>query len=164
MVELIARKSGHRAINDEIRAQWQIGIETDPERFDILFYAPKLIATTVVESSEVPLFGELQADNYELEYKAAEKLIAVEVPSSEYDSFGVDENGENVDVDALLLRINSVAVVERSVIELLTENELGEDVLQRWYVLKIDSYGSNSVASIFTLIPFNDAEDLNITP
>ncbi|MGK5380422.1 phage tail protein [Salmonella sp. NW674] len=153
--QLKARYNGHKAFNDQIRADWMLIIESSPDAFQALLYRPD-VGTYGVVSDETgeESFTELDNNQRELTYQEPEIVYVLDNPDGRDSFHAIDADGEQDGLtdDVLILRIAANNVPVGSILE--WNEEMVNGVARRWwYVHRIFSYGTQHVGSLYYCIP-----------
>jgi hypothetical protein len=156
-LDLKPRYKGHSPLNDLVRKDWVQMIEQDPDSFNALLYRPvDDVLTNVGEDGlETPLFTELNNNQKELTYSDPEVVTVLDCPDERESFVAVDSDGDqdgSTD-DFLVIRAATTGVAIGSTFEWNEELLDGRLARRFWYVLRIYTYGTASVGSLYYCIP-----------
>ncbi|HBM2815640.1 TPA: phage tail protein [Enterobacter hormaechei subsp. xiangfangensis] len=158
-----SRYDGHAPVNDQVRADWMKIIEQDPFNFEALLYRPKEPIPTEIDQDgiEVPLFTEINNNQQELDYEDPVTVTVIDCPDQRESFQVVDADGDQDGLtdDFLIIKAATTGVTMGSIFE-WNEELMNGDVARRWwYVLRIYSYGTASVGSLYYCIPARNIQE-----
>lgn len=156
-LDLKPRYKGHAPLNDLVRRDWVQMIEQDPDSFNALLYRPVDDLPTKVDEDglETPLFTELNNNQKELTYSDPAIVTVLDCPDERESFTAVDSDGDqdgSTD-DFLVIRAATTGVAIGSIFEWNEELLDGRLARRFWYVLRIFTYGTASVGSLYYCIP-----------
>ncbi|WP_053067814.1 hypothetical protein [Xenorhabdus khoisanae] len=156
-LNLSPRYRGHTPLNDLVRQDWIKMIEEDPDSYDALLYRPRDDAPTKANDDglEIPVFTEFNNHQRELSYTDPQKVKVLDCPDERESFTAVDSDGDQdggID-DFLVIRAAATGVSIGSIFEWNEELSDGQLARRFWYVLRIFTYGTASVGSLYYCIP-----------
>ncbi|WP_228863398.1 phage tail protein [Xenorhabdus sp. PB30.3] len=156
-VNLKPRYQGHSPLNDLVRLDWVKVIEEDPDNFDALLYRPvePIPAKVHEDGFELAAFTEFNNHQRELAYTDPQKVIVLDCPDERESFSAMDADGDqdgSTD-DFLVIRAATTGVSVGSIFEWNEELSDGQLARRFWYVLRIFTYGTASVGSLYYCIP-----------
>lgn len=153
--QLKTRYNGHKAFNDQIRADWMLIIESSPDAFEALLYRPADGTYGVVnDETGEESFTQLDNNQRELTYLEPEIVYVLDNPDGRDSFHTIDADGEQDGLadEVLILRIAANNVPVGSILE--WNEEMANGLARRWwYVHRIFSYGTQHVGSLYYCIP-----------
>ncbi|MDC9590734.1 phage tail protein [Xenorhabdus sp. XENO-10] len=156
-LDLKPRFKGHSPLNDLVRQDWIKMVEEDSNSYDALLYRPVDDVPTKINDDglEIPIFTEFNNNQQELSYTDPQRVIVLDCPDERESFNAVDSDGDQDggSEDFLVIRAATTSVPIGSIFE--WNEELSDKRLARrfWYVLRIFTYGTASVGSLYYCIP-----------
>ncbi|MGJ0577203.1 hypothetical protein ACR71G_03585 [Xenorhabdus bovienii] len=155
-LNLKPRYKNHSPLNDLVRQDWLKMIEEDPDSYDALLYRPvDDVPTKIDDGLEIPIFTEFNNHQKELSYTDPQRIIVLDCPDERESFTAVDSDGDQdggLD-DFLVIRAATTGVSIGSIFEWNEELSDGRLARRFWYVLRIFTYGTASVGSLYYCIP-----------
>ncbi|OKP01561.1 hypothetical protein [Xenorhabdus eapokensis] len=156
-VNLKPRYKGHSPLNDLVRQDWIKVIEDDPDNYDALLYRPvdEVSAKTNEDGFERADFTEFNNHQRELAYTDPQKVTVLDCPDERESFSAIDADGDQdggTD-DFLVIRAATTGVSVGSIFEWNEALSDGQLARRFWYVLRIFTYGTASVGSLYYCIP-----------
>ncbi|WP_274715548.1 hypothetical protein [Xenorhabdus bovienii] len=156
-LNLKPRYKGHSPLNNIVRQDWIKMIEEDPDSYDALLYRPVDEVPTKINDDglEIPVFTEFNNHQKELSYTDPQRVIVLDCPDERESFTAVDSDGDQdggID-DFLVIRAATTGVSIGSIFEWNEELSDGRLARRFWYVLRIFTYGTASVGSLYYCIP-----------
>ncbi|PHM39193.1 hypothetical protein Xmau_03100 [Xenorhabdus mauleonii] len=156
-ISLKPRYQGHAPLNDLVRQDWMTMVEGDPDSYDALLYRPVEDAPTLShgDSLELPAFTEFNNHQRELSYTDPQTVRVLDCPD-ERESFTAVDTDDNQDGgvdDFLVVRVATTGAPVGSILEWNEALSDGHVARRFWYVLRIFTYGTASVGSLYYCIP-----------
>ncbi|WP_275381183.1 phage tail protein [Xenorhabdus bovienii] len=156
-LNLKPRYKGHSPLNNIVRQDWIKMIEEDPDSYDALLYRPVDDVPTKINDDglEIPVFTEFNNHQKELSYTDPQRVIVLDCPDERESFTAVDSDGDQdggID-DFLVIKAATTGVSIGSIFEWNEELSDGRLARRFWYVLRIFTYGTASVGSLYYCIP-----------
>lgn len=164
-VKLRPRYRGDQAFNNMVRADWVQAIVQDWNAYDALIYLPSVAVRPEEDKDdyEQAKFTEINNNQRELTYSDPSIVTLLDCPDQRDNFTAVDHDGEQNGLadDFLSVRVAATGIPIGSVFEWQEELASGEVVRRWWYCMKILSYGTASVGSLYCLVPARNFEGTN---
>ncbi|PHM51589.1 hypothetical protein Xhom_04881 [Xenorhabdus hominickii] len=156
-INLKPRYQGHSPLNDLVRQDWVKVIEEDLDNYDALLYRPvePIPAKANEDGFELAAFTEFNNHQRELAYTDPQKVIVLDCPDERESFTALDADGDQdggLD-DFLVIRAATTGVPVGSIFEWNEALSDGRLARRFWYVLRIFTYGTASVGSLYYCIP-----------
>jgi hypothetical protein len=157
------RFKNHDILNNVVRKDWIVAIESSPDSFQALLYMPTVLEHTAEDTDayEKPLFQKLDTNQQAQEY--ADPFVVSLIDNPDDTRAIVSEDGQSSSSsfdEPMVVRIGFHGVPTGAILE--WEEVVDHDTTRRcwWYVHSAISIGTTLSAAVHNLIPCRDFEGI----